>query len=92
MDDIVKMLSMQRFLTDNDAQVILSAPSEHLKFQSLLEGLKKLRLIVWIMICDTLHNKSLEHVSSQLMEGKCISVCGRQEITHVKLIWQKKLP
>ena len=88
MDDIVKMC-MQRFLTDNDAQVILSAPSEHLKFQSLLESLKKFRLNVWIMICVTLHNTSLEHVSSQLMEGKCISVCGRQEIKHVKLIWRK---
>lgn len=68
MDDIVKTLSIHRFLSDNDAEVILFTPSEHLKYQSLLESLKKFRLNVWIMICNTLH-KSLEHVRSQLMEG-----------------------
>ena len=69
-DDIVKLLNVQKFLIDDDAQVIISAPSEYLKYQSLLECLQKFKLSVWIMICDLLHDKSLEHVSSLLIEGK----------------------
>ena len=30
--NIVKMLSVQKFITNNDAQMTLSAPSEHLKY------------------------------------------------------------
>ena len=70
--DIVKMLSVQKFITDNHAQMILSAPSEHLKSQSLLESLQRLKLSVWIKMCDLLITKSLKHVGSQLMEGTCI--------------------
>ena len=70
-DDIVKFLDVQNFLINDDAQVIISAPSEYLKYQSLLECLQKFKLSVWIMICDLLHDKSsLEHVSSLLIEGK----------------------
>ena len=69
-NDIVKLLNVQKFLIDDDAQVIISAPSEYLKYQSLLECLQKFKLSVWIMICDLLHDKSLEHVSSLLIEGK----------------------
>ena len=70
MDDIVKFMSVQKFLTDDDVQVILSAPSEHLKYQSLSESLQKFKLSMWITICDLLYSISLKHVSSQLMEGK----------------------
>ena len=69
MDDIVKLFNDQKLLTDDDAQVIISAPSEHLKCQCLLKSLQDLKLTEWILICDILHNKSLEHVSGQLMEG-----------------------
>ena len=67
--DIVKILSVQKVISDNDAQMILSAPSEHLKSQSLLESLQKLKSNVWIKMCDLLKAKSLKHVSSQLMKG-----------------------
>ena len=70
--DIVKMLSVQKFISDDDEQMILSAPSKHLESQSLLETLQKLKLSVWIKMCDLLNTKSLKHVSSQLMEGTCI--------------------
>ena len=30
--NIVKMMSVQKFITNNDAQMNLSAPSEHLKY------------------------------------------------------------
>ena len=69
MDDIVKLFNDQKFLTDDDAQVIISAPSEYLKCQCLLKSLQDLKLTEWILICDILHNQSLEHVSGQLMEG-----------------------
>ena len=69
MDDIVKLLNDQKFLIDDDAQVIISAPSERLKCQCLLKSLQDLKLTEWILICDILNNKSLEHVSGQLMEG-----------------------
>ena len=71
-DDIIKLLGVQKFLTGDDVQVILSAPSEHLKSQSLVNCLQKLKQAMWIKICDLLHNKSLEHVSSQLMEGTSV--------------------
>ena len=74
MDDTVKLLGVQKFLTDDDVQVILSAPSEHLKYQSLLDSLQKFKLSIWIKISDLLRSKSLEHVSSQLMEGKCFLI------------------
>ena len=70
--DIVKMLSIQKFITNDDAQMILSAPSKHLESQSLIESLQKLKLSVWIKMCDLLNAKSLKHVSSQLMKGTCI--------------------
>ena len=69
MDDIVKLFNDQKFLTDDDAQVIISAPSEHLKCQCLLKSLQDLKLTEWILICDILRNRSLENVSSHLMEG-----------------------
>ena len=69
MDDTVELLGVQKFLTHDDVQVILSAPSEHLKYQSLLESVQKFKLSMWIAICDLLHSKSLRHVSNQLMEG-----------------------
>ena len=69
MDDIVKLFNDQKFLTDDDAQVIISAPSEHLKCQCLLKYLQDFKLTEWILICAILHKKSLEHVSGQLMEG-----------------------
>ena len=69
MDNIVKLFNDQKFLTDDDAQVIISAPSEHLKCQCLLKSLQDLKLTEWILICDILHKKSLKHVSSHLMEG-----------------------
>ena len=67
--DIVRMLSVQKFITDNDAWLILSAPSKHLKSQSLLESLQKLKPSVWIKMCDLLNTKSLKHVSGHLMKG-----------------------
>ena len=69
MNDIVKLFNDQKFLTDDDAQVITSAPSEHLKCQCLLKSLQDLKLTEWILMCDILHNRSLENVSSHLMEG-----------------------
>ena len=72
MDVTVELLGVQKFLTHDDVQVILSAPSEYLKYQSLLESLQKFKLSMWIMICDLLHNKSLGYVSNQLMEGKSL--------------------
>ena len=69
MGDIVKLFNDQKFLTDDDAQVIISAPSEHLKCQCLLKSLQDLKLTEWILICDILRSKSLENVSSHLMEG-----------------------
>ena len=70
--DIVKMLSVHKFISDDDEQMILSAPSKHLKSQSLLKTLQKLKLSVWIKMCDLLNTESLKHVSSQLMEGTCV--------------------
>ena len=56
---------------DDDVEVISFAPSEHLRNKILLEYLWHLKLSVWSMICDMLHNtKSLRHVGNQLMEGK----------------------
>ena len=72
MDDTVELLGVQKFLTHDDVQVILSAPSEYLKYQSLLESLQKFKLSMWITICDLLHSKSLGYVSSQLMESKSL--------------------
>ena len=70
MDDTVELLGVQKFLTGDDVQVILSAPSEHLKYQSLLESIQKFKLNMWMAICDLLHSKSLDYVSNQLIEGK----------------------
>ena len=70
--DVFKILSVQKVITDNDAQMILSAPSEHLKSHSLLETFQKLKLSVWIKMCELLNTKSWKHVSSQLIEGTCI--------------------
>lgn len=90
MDDVVKLFMVKKLFSDDFAQVIVSAPSEHLKYQSLLESLQKFKLSVWIIICDLLCDKSLEHVSSLIMEGKTLYVniytqkC-RCKIVHVKL-------
>ena len=70
-DNIIKLFSDHRVFTDDDLEVISFAPSEHLKSQFLLRYLLYLKLSVWSMIRDVLHNtKSMRHVGSQLMNGK----------------------
>lgn len=70
MDDIVKYFSSHSLITDDDLLVISFAPSEYLKSQLLLKCLQHLRLSVWLMIRDILHNtKSIKQVISQLMDG-----------------------
>ena len=76
MDDVVKLFSFHKFLSDDDSQVITYAPSEYLKFQILLESLKHLKLSVWTKICHLLLNtKSLEHVGIELMKGNLYYIC-----------------
>ena len=70
-DDIVKIFSSHKLLTDEDMEVISFAPSEYLKMQFLFQYLQNLKLTMWLMICDILHNtKSMKHIGSQLNDGK----------------------
>ena len=70
-DNIIKLFSDHRVFTDDDLEVISFAPSEYMKSRFLLRYLLYLKLSVWSMICDVLHNtKSMRHVGSQLMNGK----------------------
>ena len=77
MDDIVKLFNSQKILTDDDVEVVLFSPSDYLKKQLLLRHTLHLKIFVWEMICDVLHNiKSMRHVSNQLMDGKLFIVAS----------------
>ena len=70
-DDTVKLFVTHKILFDDDVAAISFAPSEYLKKKFLFRCLWYLKLSVWPLICDVLHNiKSMRHVSSQLAEGK----------------------
>ena len=70
-DHTVKLFITHKILDDDDIAVISFAPSEYLKKEFLFRCLWYLKLSVWPLICDVLHNiKSMRHVSSQLAEGK----------------------
>ena len=71
-DNIIKLFTDHKLFTDDDLDVISFAVSEYLKSQFLFRYLQNLKLSVWSMVCDVLHNtKSLRHIGSQLMNGKC---------------------
>ena len=70
MDDIVKLFVAHKIFNENDEEVILFAPSEHLKNQYLLECLWHFNLSVWSVICDILvKTTSMTYVGHQLLEG-----------------------
>ena len=70
-DDIVKIFKSRKLLTDDDMEVNSFAPSQYLKMQILFQYLQSLMLTMWLMICDIFCNtKSMEHIGSQLNDGK----------------------
>ena len=71
MNDTVKLFITHKILFDDEVATILFAPSEYLKKKFLFRCLWYLKLSVWPLICDVLHNiKSMRRVGSQLAEGK----------------------
>ena len=69
-DEIVKLFRMHQIFISDDVEVISFAPSEYLRNQFLLRYLWNLKLSVWPMICNMLHNaKHMRHVSNQLIKG-----------------------
>ena len=75
MDDIVKLFVAHKIFNEDDEEVILFAPSEHLKNQLLLECLWHFKLSVWSVICDILVNTtSMKCVGNQLLEGRGLLV------------------
>ena len=71
MDDIVNLFYIHKLLTDDDLEVISFVASEYLKNKFLLEFMQNLKLAIWLMICDVLHNtQSMKHIGSQLITGK----------------------
>ena len=70
-DSIVQLCSSHKLFTGDDLEVISFSPSEYLKSQLMLDNLQHFKLSMWIMICDMMYNdKSLEHIGSQLRDGK----------------------
>ena len=70
-DDIIKLFSRCKLLSDDDLQVISFPDSEFLKEQLMLRYLQHLKLSEWAVICDMLNNtKSTRSVGSQLTDGK----------------------
>ena len=70
-DNIIKLFTGHKLFADDDLDVISFAPSEYLKRQFLFRYLQHLKLAIWSMVCDVLHNtKSLRHIGGQLMNGK----------------------
>ena len=68
MDNVFKLFYFHKIFTTDDLEVISFTPSEYLKKQILLQYLK---LSMWPMICDLLHNiKSMRHIGSHLRDGK----------------------
>ena len=67
-DNIVTLFHSHKFITDDDLEVISFIPSEYLKRQILLRGLRYYKLVLWLQICDIVD----EHVGSQLREGTYI--------------------
>lgn len=74
MDDVVMLLfNSLKLLTDDDLAAITFAPSEYLKNRFLIRYLQQLKLPVWLMICDVLHNSnSTRSIGSQLRIGKLL--------------------
>ena len=75
MDEITKLLSFCKLLTDDDLQLIYFCASKFLKKQLILQYLQQLKISTWAVICDLLNNtRSTRRIGSQLMDGKaCIS-------------------
>ena len=70
MDDVIKVFGSHKIFNDDDLAVMLLAPSEYLKKQVLLECLHRLRLAMWLMICDILESiKSVRYIGIQLRNG-----------------------
>ena len=70
-DNIIKLFTDHKLFTDDDLDMISFSPSEYLKSQFLFRYLQHLKLSVWSIVCDVLHNtKSLRHIGGQLMNGK----------------------
>ena len=74
-DDIGKIFNSHNVLTNDDLEVMSYAPSEYLKKQFVLQTLHRLKLCVWIMICDVLENtKFKDSVGNLLRDGELFQI------------------
>ena len=74
-DDIGKIFNSHNVFTNDDLEVMSYAPSEYLKKQFVQQTLHRLKLSVWIMICDVLENtKFMGSVAILLRDGKLFQI------------------